>query len=110
VQGELDSTRPERRHAGLGLPRVAAEFADGPRPGLLELVATSSPSIGASVAAEVAPLPSPVEPMQDNVQPLAPEAAAQSIERGQPGWLSSLLAAASRDEPSEPEEPLRRSS
>jgi DNA anti-recombination protein RmuC len=72
--------------------------------------ASESPTFGRMSASELSPpftraqswpasSPAPARP----VAPSATAAPASASDRGQPGWLSNLLAAASRDEPEETE-------
>jgi len=81
---------------GAALARVAETISspviESPAPVLLGPVSEPNPP-PSRTPAQPWPAPSPASP-----QPAAPPAASSS-DRGQAGWLSSLLAAASRDEP-----------
>ncbi len=73
---------------------IAPSAIESPPPGLIGSVSDASPPLGRAPA-QPWPAPPPAAP-----HPAA--APASAFDRGQAGWLSSLLAAASRDEPAAP--------
>ncbi len=76
---------------------ISAPAAD--RPALARIGASEpSPAFG---RAQTQPWPAPSAATPRPVAAPATSASASATDRGQPGWLSNLLAAASRDEPEE---------
>ena len=93
----LEAPSPRETALARVAEAIAPPVIEGPRAGLIGSIPEASPPLGRGPAQ---PWPAP--------PPAAAAAPAPASDRGQAGWLSNLLAAASRDEPAPPPRPSRR--